>query len=193
MSYNEYSIIYFDDCVINRSPNRNVIQAIESLSEGHGLHILYCLKIRMAGMDCKSAIEFLQKALIHRKLEYQHRKQILLIIYDHPFVDGSVKLITSAKNYAYFTRDLDNFSPKDSKITDDLEKLIIKNSPYVNIEGIEYSVSNSSYLDNYIHFLALFYLENIPCYPLLFHVPAQVTSEDLKCVIEKLNKKLSEP
>jgi hypothetical protein len=192
MSYNEYSIIYFDDCVINQSPNRNVIQAVESLLKAHDIPIVYSLKIRMTGVDCFNTIEFLQKALVQRKIEYKHRTQILLIIYDHPFVGESVKLITSAKNVAFFTRDLNNWSPNNEHISFNIEKFVIKYSPFMNIKGIECFGSNSLYLDNYIYFLALLYSENIPCYPLLFHVPAQVTSEDLVCAIRKIDNKLNE-
>lgn len=187
MSFYEYSIVYFDNCVVNYSQDRTVINAIESLINSSNLPIVYSLKIQMNGIDCFEAVNFLKKALNQRSIDFQHRKQVLIIIYDHPFVNESIKVVSSASNRAFFTRDLKGWNPYNEKITNDYEIGDRIYSPLDNVPGLNYYESNSTYIDNYIYYLSLWSLFEIKCLPILFHVPMHVTESKMLQAIEKLN------
>lgn len=187
MSFFEYSIIYFDNCVINFAQDRTVINVIESLVKSFNLPIVYSLKIKMTGVDCYSAIEFLQKALKQREIDFPTRKQVLIIVYDNPFVDEPIKLVKFARNCAFFTKDLRGWSPQNEKITDQQDIGFRLNSTLDNVDGLNYSESNSTYIDNYIYFSALWSFSGNNNLPVLFHVSPQVTENEMFMAFEKLN------
>lgn len=188
MKLPEITFLYFDNCIINHSKPRTIIPVIESLQKHSKLPIVFNMKIRISKNDCEKTLRFLKSALAERKKMYE-RDQVLIILYDLPFIEEGIKVVRSARNQISLTSDLDGLSLKQQKIDENLDESQFLVSPLESIgneENLEFRDSRSLYIDNFVYFRALRELDDVQT--VLLHVSYNLCEEQIIELYEKILK-----
>jgi hypothetical protein len=160
---------------------------MKNLRKSSKIPVFQSLKLRISSKDCLNAVDFLQTAIKSRKELFKDRIQVVLILYDLPFIKNDLKAVESARNLKSFTKDLDGYSVLNEKITSQADENYFFPTSLLNVSGLNYCRSGSLYIDNFLYFHSLWRFYNLSD-TLLFHVPHDCSEEQLLEVYEKISK-----
>jgi hypothetical protein len=188
----EFSFVSFDECVVNRHPNRNIERVLKRLAGEKTVPVLYNYSLMMAADDCRDMIAFLQLNLRRRIENNPGIGQVLIILYDSPIFQG-LAVQTKAFNRVSFTSDLRGWAPRDEKIEAEYGLDTYRASNLVNMQGIEESQAQSRYIDNYLFFLALKDIETVGADALLVYTSSEIELNSLVDLCRTIAKHKQNP
>ena len=169
MEYIEFSFIAFDDSpLFESSESKKIVESTTFLD----LPIVYHTYIPLAGFDCRILTKIITNCLRSRKQEFPKRKQVILIIYDNPFIE-ELQIQTKAFNVASFTADVRNWNPVDQSIIESEDLESVRETRINFITEFTELDTVSTYIDNYLYYLLLHAVQEFEGDCLLVHIPTK--------------------